>query len=88
MVAQGPEEIERGSGMKLAEIDLTGDEAIETATFDLCDLRCATCGARLAVRDSRCSTLSCAEWGRLTRTGGRAIHVLPAAAASSTAGCC
>ena len=34
MVAQGPEEIERGSGMKLAEIDLTGDEAIETATFD------------------------------------------------------
>ena len=29
-----PEELELEAGMKLAEIDLTGDFPIETATFD------------------------------------------------------
>ena len=47
---QEPEERELQRGMKLAEIDLTGDDAIETATFDggsvpqqVCNASAATC---------------------------------------------
>eukprot|EP00966_Prymnesium_polylepis_P237210 5486184-Prymnesium_polylepis.1 len=34
MAESEPEELELEAGMKLAEIDLTGDVPIETATFD------------------------------------------------------